>query len=245
MRKTMGTWLAGGLLLAAAGVAVSGDAAGKALVDKGIQAAGGAAQLTRFQNATWNEAGTYYGMGDGLPYNARYAISRPNQYRMEVDGFFTIVMNGDKGWVQSNGKTTEMPQAQLDAERHKQKAGLMSTLVPLGDKAYTLKTAGSGKVGDQEARIVEASRPDYPTVKLFFDAKTDLLIRSAYLVKAPDLDLKEVMLEATYSDFRNVDGARLPHKIVLTRDGKRFVEAEFSNLKGGVQHTASIFDAPK
>lgn len=45
-----------------AGTEVQQDA--WALVDKAI---GGAKRLAKYNAATWEEKGTYYGMGDGLP----------------------------------------------------------------------------------------------------------------------------------------------------------------------------------
>jgi outer membrane lipoprotein-sorting protein len=244
MRTSLSSILVCSLLLACASIAQSGGDDGRALVQKAIQAAGGEAKLARFHTATYTDMGTFYGMGDGIPYTGKYAINRPSQYRMEIEGVFTMVLNGDKGWIQAGGNTKEMTKEQIDVERFNHKAGWITTLVPLKDKAFTIKTAGSAKVGDREARVVEVSRTDYPTVKLSFDKMTDLLIRSEYRTKAADLEFKEVVMESTYSDFRDIDGAKILHKIVIKRDGQRYVETELSNMKPADSLDAKTFARP-
>jgi hypothetical protein len=217
---------------------------GRALVQKAIQAAGGEAKLAPFQTATWSEKGIYYGMGDGLPYVGKYAIGRPDRFRMEIEGVFIIVLNGDKGWITSGGQTKDMSKEQLEVEQKNHRASWMSSLLPLRDPAFTVKTAGSGKVGDREARVVVASREGYPTVKLFFDQDSGLLLRVEHRAKSPELNFKEVTMEETLSNYREVDGARLPHRIDLKRDGQRFVEADVMDWRAAPKLDPKTFDRP-
>src|SRR2546427_242862 len=103
MRRVISTLAIGSLLLTLSGPVFSGGDDGRAIVTRAIQAAGGEAKLAKFQAFTWKEKGTYYGMGEGLPYTGVYAINRPSQFRMEIEGVFIVVVNGDKGWVQAGG----------------------------------------------------------------------------------------------------------------------------------------------
>ena len=89
----------------------------KAIVAKAIKAAGGEEKLTKFNAHTVKETGTYYGMGDGVPYTGKYAVQYPHQFKMEIEGFFMMVLNGDKGWRHVNGETVEMTPEQLPALR--------------------------------------------------------------------------------------------------------------------------------
>src|SRR5262245_57605941 len=90
------------------------QAEARAIIDKAIQAAGGEAKLDKFRAHTWKEKGTYYGMGDGIPYTGSYAVQWPGQFRMEIEGYFTMVLNNDKGWMKMpGGDTLEMSKEQL------------------------------------------------------------------------------------------------------------------------------------
>jgi hypothetical protein len=234
MRKTMGALLAGILILGGGNLIRSGENSdGRALVEKAIKATGGADKLAKHTSATFKGKGTYYGMGDGLPYAGSYAYQWPDKFRMEIEGVFTIVLNGDKGWIKEGGETKDMTKEQLTQQLHDQKAGWMTTLLPLKDKAFQIKAIGEAKVGKQEALGVKVTRKDYPEVALYFDKKTGFLVKSTFRTKSPEQKFKEVTQDTYYHNYRDVDGVKLPTKMVVNRDGKVFVEEEVSDYKAG------------
>ena len=110
-------------------------------------------------------------------------------------------------------------------------------LIPLKDKAYTVKTDGKAKVGDMNTTVVKVSRKDYPTVSLYFDTKTDHLVKSQFKTKSGEQGGKEVTAEFYFSDFKTVDGVTMPHHVVLKHDDKLYVEADVTEMK------AAKFDA--
>ena len=109
MRKLCCVVLALGVALALAGQTNADDPAdARAIIDKAINALGGKDKLAQLKAQTWSESGTYYGQGKGLPYTGKYALQFPNQFRMEIEGVFTMVVNGDQGWLKSEKGTEEM-----------------------------------------------------------------------------------------------------------------------------------------
>src|SRR6266849_6224307 len=87
----------------------------RAIVDKAIKAMGGETQVAKFKSHTFKNKGTWYGMGDGVAYTASYAVSWPDKFRFEVEGgFMTMVLDGDKGWMQMNGETRELNKEELE-----------------------------------------------------------------------------------------------------------------------------------
>ena len=85
--------------------------------------------------------------------------------------------------------------------------------------------------GGDKYNAVEVSRKDYPTVKLYFDKKTDLLAKSEFKTKAQEQEYKEVVQEATYSDYREVEGTKQPYHWVIKQGGKIYVESEITMMK--------------
>jgi outer membrane lipoprotein-sorting protein len=245
MRKIMGASLVFGLLLAGVGFVRSGDDKdARAIIAKAIKAEGGEAKLAKLKAMTWKEKGTYYGMGDGLPYTGVYAVQWPGQFRMEIEGVFTIVLNGDKGWTQAGGATKEMTKDELAMQIHNQRAGWISSLVPLADKEFQLKAVGEAKVGKQMVQVVQVSRKDYPDVKLYFAKDTGLLVKSEFRTKAAEQEFKEVSQAMYFSDYRDVDGAKHAHKLVIKRDDKVYVETEITDLKAAGKLDAKVFARP-
>lgn len=231
-------------LVLAGGVAADAQSDARAIIDKAIQAQGGEAKLAKFKAQTWKEKGTYYGQGNGLPYTGSYALQWPNQFRMEIEGVFTIVVNGDKGWVKQQNDTKEMSKEQLAAQKEELHGGWVSHLLPLKDKAYTLAPLGETKVNDKAAVGVKVAHKGHADVELYFDKATGLLAKSVYPVKSPEQQFKEVKQEVFYSDYREIAGVKIPMKIVLKRDGKLFVEAENLDVMPVEKLDNKVFDKP-
>jgi hypothetical protein len=244
MRKTLSIVLVA-LVLAGVNLVQAGEDEARGIVKKAIEAMGGETKLAKHKAITFKEKGTYYGMGDGLPFNAVYSIQWPSQFRMEIEGVFTLVLNGDKGWIMSGGDTKEMSKEQLAQQRHDHCAAWMSTLLPLKDKAFTLKTLKDATIGKHQTRVVEATRKDYPTMKLYFDKTTNLLVKFEYKTTAAEMEFKEVTADTVYSDYREVAGAKVAHKMVMHRDGKVFVEAEVTEMTAEGKLDAKVFAMPK
>ena len=245
MRRAISATLGIALILAAVGFVRPGEPKdARAIVGKAIQAMGGEAKLAKQKAFTWKDKGTYYGMGDGQPYSGEFAVQWPGQFRMEIEGVFTIVLNGDKGWVKAGGVVNDLPKDQFDSQLLEQRARIITSLLPLKDKAFQLKTLADAKVGKDSAQVVQVSRKDYPETKLFFSKKTGLLVKSEFRTKAAEQEFKEVNQEAYYSDYRDVDGVKRPHKIVVKRDGKLFVESATVEMKASDKLDDKVFGRP-
>ena len=245
MRKTLSILVVGTLLLAWSGVARSGgDDDAREIVNKAIKAMGGEKALAKHQTATWTEKGTYYGMGDGLPFTAKYSMQLPDKFKMEIEGVFTLVMNGDKGWISSSGDTKEMSKEELAAQKSDHRAGYIAMLVPLKDKAFTLTMLPEAKVDDKAAVGIKVTRKDYPEVKLYFDKKTHLLVKSEFPSKAAEEKFKDVMASMYYTNYKEIDGAQVPTHLVMKRDGKLFVEADVAEMKAVGKLDNSVFAKP-
>src|SRR5438045_522437 len=81
--------------------ASAGQQDARAIIDRAIQATGGEENLKSFPAVTFAEKGTYHGLGKPLPYTGKYAIQLPDRSRMEIEGVFLMVANGDKGWIKT------------------------------------------------------------------------------------------------------------------------------------------------
>jgi hypothetical protein len=221
-------------------------ATARAVIDKAIKAAGGEEKLAKFKNHTWKNKGTWYGLGDGVPYTASYAVAWPDKFRFEVEGgFMTYVIDGDKGWVQAmGGETHEFTKDEMADQKEVLHASRVFTLLPLKDKAYKLSLLDETKVADKPAIGVKVSHKDYKDVLLYFDKDTGLLVKSENKVKVPEEGNKEVNQETLYSDYQDVEGAKMAMKITHLRDGKKYAEGENFDIKIVDKHDDKTFAKP-
>jgi hypothetical protein len=217
----------------------------RAVVDKAIKAAGGEEKLAKFNSRTWVAKGTYYGMGgDGVPYTANYAVSLPDKFRFEVEGFMTMVVDGDKGWIQAMGETREMNKDELAQQKEEMYVSTVTTLTPIKGGEYKLSLLGEAKVADRPAVGVKVSHKDHQDVNLYFDKDSGLLVKMEHKTKAQEEGNKEVTQEDIYSDHQDVQGAKLPRKATILRDGKKYVEGEASDVKAVDKHDDKTFAKP-
>jgi hypothetical protein len=95
--------------------------------------------------------------------------------------------------------------------------------------AYTVQSLGPAEVEGQKAEAVAVSDEARKLqVKLWIDPKTNLPVKKGYsaaMMGAPG-DIEEF-----YSDYRDVGGLKLPHKIRLTRNGQKFGEQTITEIR--------------
>jgi hypothetical protein len=55
---------------------------------------------------------------------------------------------------------------------------------------------------------------------------------------------KEYMAETFYSDYKKVDGLLIAHKLLIKRDGNKYVDAEVTEVKVSEKLDDSVFAKP-
>jgi hypothetical protein len=92
-----------------------------------------------------------------------------------------LVMNRERGWIQANGQTSDMPR---DFHRSLVDCcyafGLALMPPRLQDAEFQLSPAGEIKVHDRPAVGVRVSHKGGPNVNLYFDKASSLPVKSAF-----------------------------------------------------------------
>lgn len=215
-------------------------------VDRGIKAVGGAKALNRQKISVVKDKGLYYGMGEGLPYEGKYESSMPDKFRVEIINVFTIVIDRDKGWVSAAGNTVAMPAEQMAEQKKQMNTSFVTTLIPLAkpSRKYKLSLFGEAEVGCETCDGVTVASDKQRSVTLLFSRKTGMLRKSEYIVFSEELK-KEVVEEVLYSDYRDVEGLKVAHKVEIKRDGKKFVESETQEIRFEKEADPSWFAKPE
>jgi hypothetical protein len=251
MGNRWGVSLALGLVLTAGGAVWADDQADmKKLVAQAIKAAGGEAKLAKQRAATMKFKGKIYFMGEAA-YTAETSVQYPNlskvEVSIEINGMpFTvvIVINKDKGWIKEGDKTMAMDKDRLAEEKEAMYVRSLAGLVLLKGKGFTLSPVGEVKVGAHEAVGLKVSHKGHRDVNLYFDKKTHLLVKSETVVKQMGTD-KDVSQETYYSDYKDKEGIKLPMKIKIKQDGKKFVDVdEVTDFKLEEKLDESVFAKP-
>jgi outer membrane lipoprotein-sorting protein len=210
----------------------------KAVVAKAIKATG--IKTTDKPIAmTWKDKGTFTGGEFKLEYSSDFTFQGPDKYRFVMNGdfngmkiTFTVVVNGDKAWESAFGQSQEMTGEKLEHILGEVYQMNVLSLAPLlSDKEYKLTLGGEKDVNGKKASVIKVARDKRPSITLYFDKESGLLVKSEMKVKDEFQQWKEVLDEGYYTDYKEVAGRQMYTKMRIVRDGKTMIESSLSDQK--------------
>jgi hypothetical protein len=100
----------------------------------------------------------------------------------------------------------------------------------LKDKKLKAALIGEAKVNDKPAIGVKISKEGQKDVDFYFDKKTGLVAKIER--RARDVQSgQEVTEERFITEYQDSGGRKVAKKLVVHRDGKKFLEAEVTEVK--------------
>jgi hypothetical protein len=208
------------------------------IVDQYTKAAGGVKAISKIQ--TLAIEGTVAGPSDGMAGTFRFDTKLPNC-------FYSELIAGGKSWIESyNGKSAWHENAagevatfigqessQLEAAAQYYNVRLLN----LKKNNLALSLVGHTQVRGKDVWQIEVIAANGMKRQVYFDAATHLIAEE----KAAIGGVEE---EIFYSDYRSVDGVKLPYQLELRRGGDTYqiavTRAEVNGVIG-----ERVFDFPK
>ncbi len=237
------------LVLAIPVVTVADDAATRAIVEQAIEKKGGE-KLAKFKGTTSKVKGTVQANAAGLSFTGEIASQAGDQQRIAVtivvDGrsiSIARVLNRDQGWVKLNDTVVDMPAEELAETKAAAYAGWVATLLPLKDKAFQLAPFGEIEIAGRKVVGVNVTRDGHRSINLFFDKESLRLVRSETIVRDKATS-KEMTEEATYGEFKTVEGTEQPTKVSIKRNGQSYADIEVEEYQPAEKLDDSIFAKP-
>ena len=219
------------------------SAAAEQILDKYLQAIGGAAQLAKITSLT--AKGTYSGFDtDFQKVPTEISAKAPNQRSVTnhlTGGDNTTAFDGNEAWLAGADRPVplitytvgDLDGARLDAQ----------LCFPASIKQDLTKwSAGFPGVTleDHTVQVVEGTAPGGTRVKLYFDKQTGLLVRQTRFI---DTAVGYIPIHVDYSDYRAVSGVKMPYKWTSTwTDGQS--TTELSEIRANVAVAESKFTKP-
>jgi hypothetical protein len=94
----------------------------------------------------------------------------PDKITVEI-GDFTLVVNGGKGWVKTEGHTRVMTREEMEEHSEGIYSLWVLSLVPLRNEGFRLSLLGEAKVAGRPTDGVQVSRQGHFDVKIYFDRR--------------------------------------------------------------------------
>ena len=209
--------------------------------NKYVTALGGAQRLAAL--TSYVASGTYEGFNTGGSAIAVDVYAKaPNQRAQVVhmqDGDAIKTFDGMQAWAAEGWRP--MPLLQLTGGNLE--GAQLESLVqfPAGiQKAYANWQVSGTLLDGKSTTILQGTNPNTLPVNFYFDADTGLLTR---IVRWNRTAVGIVPTQIDYSDYRDVNGVKLPHHVVLTwTDGQNTYN--FKQIRPNVQIEAARFNRP-
>jgi outer membrane lipoprotein-sorting protein len=236
--------------------AFADDAAqARAIIERSLKAAG---------NPAGDEAalisggkGTVYVSNEAIPHTFTLTVAgnrRRSELSLDLNGNlipYGRVFNGEKGWIKIGGQVNEMDKAFVrEAKEELYTLRVMQLRPLLKDAGFTLSVIGEDKILNEEktgdrvivgVRVVAERRRD---VRIWFDKQTGLPARMETTV-VPEGGTAEVDQVTLYFEYKAFDGVKYPTKILVTQDGRKFLDREFTEYRRLDKVEESWFEKPE
>jgi predicted Zn-dependent peptidase len=219
-------------------------AQGRAAAETAAQAAGGHA-LAMVRNIRVVETGHVSGPQGTITVEETFLIAYPGRIHSELailDQKLAEVLDGEQGWMASGERSASLPPNQVENLRRR-------ILLAQGIGVYQAVLAGTAKVqwlGQEQVHghtyIALEWKSATGPVKLYIDPATHLIAGAAYSSgsRAGNVETLEM-----WSDFRPVDGLRLPFHLEGYQGGAKFMDATVKQMQVNVAVDPNLFVRPK
>jgi len=151
-------------------------------------------------------------------------------------GSVTSGFDGSRAWITTDRGTRNAEGSDAIVLRREAEVNTVASL-----KSYTgPRVRGQAKIGDETTYVMMAKAPDGVVEFLFFDEQSGLLVRR--MIRDRTI-FGALPIEADYSDYRDVDGVKIPFKTVWFTAGESSTYV-VKNIKDNVPVDDSKFEPP-
>jgi len=214
---------------------------GKALAAKVAAAMGGLSKLQSIKTMRVSMAESEAG---GTPSPVDITLAFPDSMHVEVQtpqGVLTIVANPSLAFMSMAGMgTRSLPPDQKTEMLAQIHHDLVYVAQHADDPALTFSAAGSEKIGDVDAAILDIGGA-IPWVRWYIDPKTGYILREKYkgMGQAGPFDG-----ETNLSDWRTADGLTMPYIHKNRQNGQETSVVEFKKIELNPAVDPKLFEKP-
>jgi len=185
------------------------------ILDKYLAAVGGADALrkikSRIQKGTLDAGGMQFPIEvySEAP-DKRVSISHPQ------GGSSVTAFNGEVGWLSIRNGVHMMTAAEREAARIDAELYFPARVREL---YKDFRVRPGEEINGRATYLVMAKDPDRPSLQLYFDQESDLLLRLLRFAQTP---LGQNPTQIDYADYRETAGVKIPYRWTLTRPNGSF-----------------------
>ena len=221
------------------GVATSEDA--RLLIEKAVAAKGTLAKLRAVHTLRATATVTVIDPQAGrVAIPTTTSIRYPGGFRVDAQlpaGLVVQAFNAGQYWVQDErGPREAPPQLAMEIRSHVQR-DVIPLLIGLSDGRIAAVRAPDEPEGTRSLPVLLVEGGGMRKVSLVLDPDTLLIVRQRY-------DMENATIEERFSEYRTVDGLRVPFRAEVLRNGVPLAERSVEKIEFNVPLALSLFTKP-
>lgn len=217
------------------------NAEGKVLIAKVIETLGGAAKVKGVKSIRAKARLVVKTPQGEMPIEAEEVAVFPDRSWQKMGtpmGEMATVVSPAAAFVAAPMGTQDLPASEKAEALKELKREPLSVLQHADDPKFVFSAAGTEKVGDTEARILDVDA-DGAEVRWFIDPASGHILRASWRSAGMEGPGETV---ADYSDWKSVGGISLPFKETRTRNGEKQAAIEVKEIELNPQVDPKLFE---
>ncbi|MGH9348498.1 MAG: insulinase family protein [Vicinamibacterales bacterium] len=229
----------------AARAARGGDPArARELIARLVEAKGGLARLKAVRTVTAVATTTLHLQQGPMESTTKTYIVYPDQFRVDaaVAGANIVqVYNAGEAWMTNPAGTQDAPPPVKDSFAASVRRDMIPLLIGAAEGALTATLLPEEGQDGRTLRVVEISGEGLAPVRLYADA-AGLVVRQSFT--APGPDGRDMLAEESFSDYREIDGVKVPFVAALSHDGRPVLTRTLTDVRFNAPIDARLFSRP-
>jgi len=216
---------------------------GKALFAKFVESLGGPAKVRTVHDVQTRGLVTAKGPEGDMSMEVQTSMVFPDRIAQQLDapfGRMAMVATPTGAFIVGPNAVQDLPPGMKDELLKQVRRVPLLIAQKADDPKLVVSAAGTEKVGDVEARILDVAY-DGATVRWYLDPTTYRILRSAHTSVGPQ---GEANIVSEYSDYKVVDGFPVAFHLEVISNGSKdqVLALEECRINPGVE--AKLFDKP-
>jgi zinc protease len=217
---------------------------GRELASRVVAVKGGLAKLKGVRTVV-AEAKTTLRMQQGpLESMTRTYVVYPDKFRVDAsvgEANVVQVYNSGDAWMTDPNGTRDAPPPMKSEFATSVRRDMIPLLIDAAEGRLAAKLLSDEGRDGRALRVLEISGDGVPPVRLYVDA-AGLIARQAFSREGPDG--KRMNAEESFSDYRDVDGIKVPFTAALTHDGRPVLTRVLTDVKFNTPVDLKLFSRP-
>lgn len=215
----------------------------KALMAKVVESMGGQAKVDSVKSMRDTAVNTMKTPQGEMQVRVEGTVVFPDKVHASLStpmGPMTMVYTPTVAFMSMSGQTRDIPASQRAEGINAIKRDQVNIAQHVNDPKYAFTMAGTGKVGDVEATVLDINA-DGVSLKWYVDPQTGHVLRAAYSSVGPNGPAQTV---EDFSGWQTVDGLTLPTQKITTQNGQQVSSEKVETRQINPQVDPALFQKP-